>query len=176
MTIGDFDLGDELLAGGTLELFRHGFAHRKQLRHDEQHIDRANTGDDQSDWGEAEKGQFEIGTLRREICYQQVGRRADQRRHAAKDREERQGHQNTGRRLADRGGNSCQDRQKHHHNRGVVQECAERRDSQENRDRSPQRPAARHLDDRLCRCFQRIGLEQSLTNDQEADDCYQRRI
>ena len=176
MAVADIDLGDELLAGAAGDLLGHAGARLEQLRQDEGDIEEAGERHCPRRNGEIEEADPEAPDLLGDAGGQQVGRSADERRHAAEQRREGERQQRLGGGHAAAGRDRGDDRQEHDHHRRVVDDGAgDHRRGQHQIDGAhagaPAEPSQKRG-----RFLQRIGVEQALADDQQGKNGDERRV
>ncbi len=124
---------------------------------------------------EVEEAQLEA-VARCGAGHEQVGGRADQRRHAAEDADERKRQQHTGVGEITLRSDGDDDGYEHHHHRGVVQHRAgdERRAQQH--DDGARNAAPAHLRQPFCGLVEGVGGKQRLSHHKQRQHGYQRRV
>ena len=170
VSVGDVDLGDELLAAAAGHLIGHAGARGQYARKDERDIGKAEGGHDRRRHGELEKADHQPAGLLCDAGGQQVGRCADQSRGAAEQRRETERHQDFRRGNAPGRGDRGDDGQEHHHDRRVVDHGAGHHRAEKNEDDRAHAGPPAISGDQCRRPLERVGLEQALTDDEHRED------
>ena len=132
----------------------------QQLRPQQDEVDQAGGGSDQPDTGNLEHSERRQSLFLRHPVHQQVGRGADQRQRAAKDREVGQRDQQLGGGKTHRLGQPLDDRDHHQRDRRIVHERRCRQRAKADLGHGETRLAARAADDPAGHFFQRSGSQQ----------------
>jgi hypothetical protein len=149
---------------------------RQELRHHQQRVEDADGGQEGARHGELEEAQAIADLARRGIGHQQVGRGADQGRHAAEDAHVGQRHEDPARPGAGAVRKRRHDGYEDHDDRRVVHEGAgyRRHEQQKQQGGLPRPPPLGNDPDR--QLLQRAGLVQRLADHQQRQDGDQGRV